>query len=387
MPKQPKRPTIDELRKALPERERRTIPLAAAGIELRQTEGEDPKISMGIPYKSYSVDMGFREQIAPGAFSVSIAHRSKASPERNKDIVSLWNHDPNWVLGRQANGTLQFSDSDQFLDSVVTLDGEDVMHRHFARRVERRDVQGSSFGFEKIKDEWEDTDEGPVRTLIEVRLYDVSPVTFPAYPDSQAERRSVLDVASVRSGVDVTEFAAILEHVQDGKVPAEAREKFLSWLTRFQGMTPPPPAPPPDWERKMKLHGRYMLRAVTKSIDDEEHPREDFAYAPGDNVTDWKFPIFDASHAQNALSRWNQAEGIPADQKDDVLDKILAACKKFNIDTTEFEKMHGMQRNIRLYKRPTDGKTYATFEACVADNQWADNPEGFCAGIKIAGEG
>jgi hypothetical protein len=51
-------------------------------------------------------------------------------------------------------------------------------------------VDGSSFGFDTIKDRWEQGEDGDVRRrLLEVRLYDVGPVTYPAYPQTSAEAR------------------------------------------------------------------------------------------------------------------------------------------------------------------------------------------------------
>ncbi len=247
--------TIDEIRKALPERERRVIPAKLAAIEVRSTDREPPKITMRIPYESDSEDMGFVERIAPGAFTRSIKNGQSAKNGRS-DIVSLWNHDPSWVLGRQSNRTLSFEDGDTELSATVTLDGEDTMHRHFLRRVERRDVQGSSFGFEKVKDSWEETDAGPVRTLMEVRMFDVSPVTFPAYPASQSEARSLVDVALVRSGIDLSELADYLQQAKAGKVPESVRDGFRSWIARLSSMLPAVPPEDGDLLVKLALHER-----------------------------------------------------------------------------------------------------------------------------------
>lgn len=75
-----------------------------------------------------------------------------------------------------------------------------------------------------------------------------------------------------------------------------------------------------------------------KTIDGTAHPREDFAYAPGDNVEDWKLPIFDADHVRNALARFNQTEGIPDDARDGVMRKLRAAAERFGIDAASLDE-------------------------------------------------
>lgn len=227
--------SLDELRKNLPKRELRLVPHEAAAINLR-ADSDGPKIDMFIPFNRDSVEMwGFTEQIAQGAFKRTI----KNAKGSRQDIVSLWNHDASWVLGRQGNDTLTLRETEKGLEATATLDAEDPMHRHFARRVERRDVQGSSFGFETIKDEWRYDDDGTAhRTLLEVRLFEVSPVTFPAYPDSDAGKRSVLDIACVKAGVDLNELADLLQQAKEGKVPLEQHDALRSWVARLEGFLP-----------------------------------------------------------------------------------------------------------------------------------------------------
>ena len=76
---------------------------------------------------------------------------------------------------------------------------------------------------------------------------------------------------------------------------------------------------------------------VTKSVDGVEHGRADFAYAPGDDVSDWKFPIFDAIHVQEALARLDQEKGIPAAELPAVREKILAAAHKHGVNPKSLE--------------------------------------------------
>jgi hypothetical protein len=73
--------------------------------------------------------------------------------------------------------------------------------KDLVRNLDRRRVTGMSFGFEVIRDEWTteivETNDGnsaevEVRRINEVRLWEVSAVTFPAYDETDAALRAVL---------------------------------------------------------------------------------------------------------------------------------------------------------------------------------------------------
>ena len=127
--------------------------------------------------------MGFREKIAPGAFKKSI--------RRKDDVRALWNHDPNYVLGRTKSGTLKLKEDD--IGLAIEIEPPDTQWANdLITTIERGDVDQMSFGFVVIKEEWnEDHKKGETtRTLEEVDLYDVSPVTFPAYPQTDVAVRA-----------------------------------------------------------------------------------------------------------------------------------------------------------------------------------------------------
>jgi HK97 family phage prohead protease len=123
---------------------------------------------------------GFREIVLPGAFKNTI---------KNADVRALWNHDPNYVLGRNKNGTLMLRE-----DKVGLVSEIDFPNTTFARDVfesiRRGDVDQMSFGFRTVTDSWRMEKGQTVRELIEVDLFDVSPVTFPAYPQTDLAARA-----------------------------------------------------------------------------------------------------------------------------------------------------------------------------------------------------
>lgn len=136
-------------------------------------------------FNSASDDLGgFTEIITPGAFKNAIPR---------SDIRALFNHDPNFVMGRNKAGTLTVSEDTRGLAMEVTP--PDVQWvRDLMVSVERGDIDQMSFGFRVAKggDEWLYTDDSVTRTITEIEeLFDVSIVTYPAYPDTDVAVRSL----------------------------------------------------------------------------------------------------------------------------------------------------------------------------------------------------
>ena len=143
----------------------------------------------------------FTEKIAFGAFSEAL---------KRDDPRALWNHDPNVVLGRKSAGTLTLSEDRKGLHYIVRLNDADPFAESVAARIARRDVTGSSFWFAidnpETDEEWEPGPRNglPLRTLKRLRLLDVSPVTFPAYPTASVgvwDGRMAAQLAKVRIAI------------------------------------------------------------------------------------------------------------------------------------------------------------------------------------------
>jgi len=161
--------------------------MAPVTIEKREdTDESKPAIIEGhAALYNQRTDLGwFEEEILPGAFDDVI----------NDDVRCLFNHNPNYVLARSkgGQGTL-----------TLTLDTEGLKYRYetpdrsyakdLADAIDKGDVSQSSFAFRAKETIWvERSDqEKDLRQIKKVEmLYDVSPVTYPAYADTSVAKRS-----------------------------------------------------------------------------------------------------------------------------------------------------------------------------------------------------
>lgn len=152
-------------------------------VDLRAMEGASPKIDgYAAVYNSNSEEMGFYdkfvERITPGAFDGVLGN----------DVRLLVNHDPNFVLARTKSGTLQLSADAKGLRAQGTPP-DTQWARDLMVSMKRGDIDQMSFGF-TVADEHVEKD-GAVRVIDRIgRLFDVSVVTFPAYPATTVQARA-----------------------------------------------------------------------------------------------------------------------------------------------------------------------------------------------------
>ena len=140
-------------------------------------------------FNQLSEDLGgFREQLTAGAFTDALG---------NSDVRALINHDPNLVLGRNKSGTLTMSEDATGLQVEITPPDTQAA-RDLVALMKRGDVSQMSFAFTVAKEDqaWTRDGTGPwLRTIKRVnRLYDVSVVTYPAYPQTTAAARALEDL-------------------------------------------------------------------------------------------------------------------------------------------------------------------------------------------------
>ncbi len=260
--------------------------------ELRAEQAGEDKYLTGYAAKFgvKSEDLGgFRETIKPGAF--------KRALSENQDVRALFNHDSSQVLGRSTAGTLELSEDSTGLKYRVKLPNTSYAN-DLHESVKRGDITQSSFGFRTQKQSWsEDTADSSatLRTLEDVDLFDVSPVTYPAYPD-----------ATVSAGRSLEMRAAF----PDG-IPADIEEH----------------------------------RSKQKTVDGEALTSGDFLLIgnPSD-VSTWALPWkFDSeaktkSHLRDALARFDQVEGFSEEEKQKAFVKLVHLALAHGIDVSDEEK-------------------------------------------------
>jgi uncharacterized protein len=136
-------------------------------------------------FNSQSDDLGgFKEVIKPGAFAKSLANGA--------DVRCLFNHSADVVLGRTTAGTLRLTEDEvglRFECDLPSTQAATDLHTS----ILRGDINQCSFGFYCIADNWVPTKEAPglLREVIEADVFDVSPVTFPAYQATSLSARAL----------------------------------------------------------------------------------------------------------------------------------------------------------------------------------------------------
>jgi len=133
---------------------------------------------------------GWREEVAPGAYAKTI---------QESDIRALWNHDTNVVLGRnraKPSPTLELAEDSHGLRAVIRPP-DNEWGRPVWDAIERGDVTGMSIAFRAIKYEWQRAPKGSQeldkRIIREAQLFEVSPVTFPAFEATSVSARAMGD--------------------------------------------------------------------------------------------------------------------------------------------------------------------------------------------------
>lgn len=182
----------------------------SAELRMEGEEGSRRIVGYGATFNSMSeiILRSFREIIMPGAFSDVI--------ERD-DVRALINHDPSLILGRNRARTLRLVEDEMGLR--YDIDPPDTGYaRDLIVSLDRGDVNQSSFGFDVREEgeEWRAPDDDnplPLRIIHKIaRLYDVGPVTFPAYPTTSVSARALeqieaLAISGRATGVDADQIA------------------------------------------------------------------------------------------------------------------------------------------------------------------------------------
>lgn len=130
---------------------------------------------------------GFMEEIKPGAFD-------RALREKDHDIMALWSHDPSKPLASREGGSLDLSVDEKGLSFGMTVDQSLSWGKDAVASVRGKLAREMSMGFNVRGEEWNKRVDGKlVRTLTDIDLWEVSPVVFAAYPNTEVEARSALE--------------------------------------------------------------------------------------------------------------------------------------------------------------------------------------------------
>ena len=130
---------------------------------------------------NYEIWPGASESIAPGAFAKSL---------ESDDIRALTNHNTDLVLGRNRAGTLILKEDTHGLWGSIRINPKDSDAVNTRERVLRGDVSQCSIGFDIREEETEFRDDGSVHwTIKDVKLWEVSVCTFPAYESTNVQAR------------------------------------------------------------------------------------------------------------------------------------------------------------------------------------------------------
>lgn len=168
-----------------PKIENRYFPTFDLKIEKRK-DGNEKIVGYSAVFNKESLNLGwFVEKIQPGAFENAL---------KKSDARALFNHNVDYVLGRQSSKTLFLEEREEGLYEEIDYPKTQLIKDLVIEPIRRKDITEQSFGFTVKTDSWKrskDKNAPDLRIIIEIdELFDVSPVTFAAYPDTSVALRS-----------------------------------------------------------------------------------------------------------------------------------------------------------------------------------------------------
>lgn len=313
--------------------------------ELRTEKSEDGKRYLSgyaATYNTLSSDLGWGifERILPGAFTRALTEK--------QDVKHLINHDPNFILGRTTAGTTELAEDSKGLKFRTLINDEDPFATSLFSKVQRGDINECSFAFIPKRTTWvEEPDPGnpdyqrDIRELHDVDLFDVSTVTYPAYPGTKT--------AAERSGLP-------------SDVPQEIRSRIENGQTRYNEAgdceCSCPDCQDGDCDdctnadcddpncRCMAMRSRRAKdkdnKPKTKRVDGENLASSAFLVVGDEADTKtwklpWKFSTDEKtrSHSRNALARFNQLKGVSEENKKAAWEALVKLCEAEQIDLSE----------------------------------------------------
>lgn len=272
------------------------------GAKVRAKGGDTPGIEGYASVFNEPYDNGwFIETVLPGAFQRAL--------QEKQDVRCLFNHDPNNVLGRTLAGTLRLSEDKSGLHFECDVNPETRIAADVQSMIARGDIDGCSFAFNVTKQAWREEKGAKGQTvqyrdIAEVDLFDVGPVTYPAYQGTSVDARSLWPL-----GVPDEVRAHIAELRDDDPHKTVDAEVLRADAFVIVGN----PKDPETW----KLPWKFSTEEKTKS------------------------------HLRDALARFDQLEGVSAAEKEAAWEKLVSLCKQHGIEVSN-DDSRSQTEHLRL---------------------------------------
>jgi len=326
--------------------ERRDLVLSDAGVTVADPSGTDAR-RFGGHAALFNVrtaignprTVGFYESVAPGAFTKTLGET---------DARFLIDHSSYHVVSRASAGTLTLSQNTRGLYTDSVLDQRLSYVNDLVANLDNGNIRGMSFGFQVMKDDWAEEEERSasgdpvaveVRTIREVKLIEVSAVTFPAYEETDAGLRFSLVPALRRRG-DIDAIARAVHHRPElgpllGYDP-ELAPTVIDLSVRLGDL----PGEVLGTDTPIVADAGAMEPFEER---DPKKPYGDVTYADPGYQADGKsrYPVDTEAHAKSAWAYINKASNAAeytASQLASIKAKIKAALTKFGVDTSSESK-------------------------------------------------
>ena len=189
-------------------------------------------------FNSLSEDLGgYVERIAPGAFD---------GTTDALDVFALWNHNPDFVIASTNDRSLQLSIDEQGLMSAITPMDTQTIRDLVVTPIQQGKIRKMSFAFDIGEADWSVEGGRDVRNIRKVaRLYDVSPVCYPAYPQTNISARTLEVLMSTLSGSQRDALVSVLTRSPEvqadqgaGRVTTSAGADLVEyWRRRIERWT------------------------------------------------------------------------------------------------------------------------------------------------------
>lgn len=325
----------------------------ALPLERRDINGESPELTgdgkirgLAIPFNSWTTigagPMSFRERVAPGAISKTL---------REMDTVYLDNHDPAKPIARKSAGTLVVTVTDRGAEYVAEP-ADTSYGRDLVTNIRAKNILGNSFGFEPVKDKWELGDDGvEERTILEMKLPEISACTFPAYGDTDIGMRTAYETAMEYRNATRAAKATYADLNTCGECGATGQ--YGAYCGACGAAMGDADANPNDYCTSCGAQLDDSTRAshVCEERADSKTPYGDVKYADPKNG---KYPINNKEHAKAAWSYINMpknAEKYPLNgvTLSSVKAKIKAALKEFGVTVSEKNSVDFDDIDLRNY--------------------------------------